>query len=265
MSFQNIFQRYEIKYLITNDQRKAVMNAMREYMKPDEYGKSTICNIYFDLPDYYLIRHSLEKPVYKEKLRVRSYGTVGPNDTVFVELKKKYNDVVYKRRINLPEREAMYYLGSDLKGGLPGQIGNEIDYFRFFYKELEPKVFLSYDREAFYAKDDDSFRVTFDENIRWRQTDLSLTKAPYGQAILQPGQSLMEVKTSGAIPLWMVRVLSDNGICKTSFSKYGRAYETIFESARQRAADASRQSAAEKSDSRPVQRFHISRPKYAAV
>ena len=227
MISNNVFERYEIKYLITDSQRKTVMQAMRDYMKPDEYGKSTICNIYYDTPDYYLIRHSLEKPVYKEKLRVRSYGTAGSRDNVFVELKKKYQDVVYKRRLSLPEREAMFYLGSDAKGGLDGQIGSEIDYFRFFYRELAPKVYISYDREAFYDREDDSFRVTFDENIMWRDRDLSLTKAPYGHRILPPGASLMEVKTSGGIPLWMTSVMSANGIFKTSFSKYGRAFEAL--------------------------------------
>ena len=236
MKNKKVVERYEIKYLITNRQRRTSMKAMQSFMKPDEYGKSTICNIYYDTPDYYLIRRSLEKPVYKEKLRVRSYGTAAPGDNVFVELKKKYRDVVYKRRITLPEREAAFYLGSDAYGGLDGQIGSEIDYFRFFYKELAPKVYISYDREAFYDKEDDSFRVTFDENIMWRDYDLSLTKAPYGRTILPPGTSLMEVKTSGGIPLWMTAVMSENGIFKTSFSKYGRAYESIEKNSMSRAA-----------------------------
>ena len=236
MKNNNVFERYEIKYLITNRQRKSIMKAMQDYMKPDDYGRSTICNIYYDTPDYYLIRHSLEKPVYKEKLRVRSYGTAASGDNVFVELKKKYQDVVYKRRISLPEREAMFYLGSDATGGLEGQIGSEIDYFRFFYKELAPKVYISYDREAFYDREDDSFRVTFDENIMWRDYDLSLTKPAYGSKILPPNTSLMEVKTSGGMPLWLTCVLSENGIFKTSFSKYGRAYEEIEKHTLSRAA-----------------------------
>ena len=229
MISNNVFERYEIKYLVSNRQRSILMNEMQRHMKPDAYGKSTICNIYYDTPDYYLIRHSLEKPVYKEKLRVRSYGTAASGDSVFVELKKKYQEVVYKRRISLPEREAMFYLGSDASGGLDGQIGSEIDYFRFIYKDLSPKVFISYDREAFYDKEDDSFRVTFDGNIMWRTSDLSLTKPPRGRKILPPDTSLMEVKTSGGIPLWMTSLLSENGIFKTSFSKYGRAYEALME------------------------------------
>lgn len=228
MKSNNVFERYEIKYLVKNNQKKQIMNRMQEYMKPDDYGRSTICNIYFDTPDYCLIRHSLEKPVYKEKLRVRSYGTASSGDNVFVELKKKYQQVVYKRRVSLPEREAMYYLGSDASGGLDGQIGSEIDYFRFFYRELAPKVFISYDREAFYDREDDSFRVTFDENIMWRDYDLSLTMPPRGNRILPPDTSLMEIKTSGSIPLWMTSMLSENGIFKTSFSKYGRAYSSLI-------------------------------------
>ena len=228
MSIQNIFQRYEIKYLVTDAQRRAIMDGMAAHMKGDAYGQSTICNIYYDLPHYYLIRRSLEKPVYKEKLRVRSYGTARPDSKVFVELKKKYRDVVYKRRVSLPEREAMYYLSGNATGGLSGQIGREIDYFRGYYKELAPKVFLSYDREAFYAVDDDSFRVTFDRNILWRDTDLSLTSGAYGQPILEEDQSLMEIKTGEAMPLWMTELLSENRVFKTSFSKYGRAYQDIF-------------------------------------
>lgn len=227
MENQNIFQRYEIKYLVTSQQRAAIMRGMASHMQGDEYGKSTICNIYFDLPHYYLIRKSLEKPAYKEKLRVRSYGTAKPDSKVFVELKKKYKDIVYKRRVSLPEREAMFYLASDATGGLPGQIGREIDYFRGFYEGLQPKMFISYDREAFYAVDDDSFRVTFDENILWRDSDLSLTKGAYGRPILAEGQSLMEIKVGSAMPLWMVSVLTENKVYKTSFSKYGRAYQDM--------------------------------------
>ncbi len=227
MKDNSIFERYEIKYLVTNRQRNIIMRAMQQHMKPDDFGKSTICNIYYDTPDFYLIRHSLDKPVYKEKLRVRSYGTVTSGGKVFVELKKKYRSVVYKRRISLPEREAAFYLGSDLRGGLEGQIGSEIDYFRFYYRDLAPRVYISYDREAFYDREDDSFRMTFDENIMWRDYDLSLTKAPYGRLILPPNTSLLEVKTSGGIPLWLTSVLSENKIFKTSFSKYGRAYEAI--------------------------------------
>lgn len=227
MAYQNIFERREIKYLITKEQREKICRSMSKYMTGDKYGKSTICNIYFDMPDYYLIRHSMEKPVYKEKLRMRSYGIVSSDDTVFVELKKKYKSVVYKRRISMTEKEAMQYLclGNTLQN--PSQISREIDYFCSFYKGIHPAMFISYDREAYYAADDDSFRVTFDENILWRDYDFSLTSGIYGEPILLPGQSLMEIKTVSSIPLWMSSILTENHIYKTSFSKYGYAYESM--------------------------------------
>ena len=228
MSCQNVFKRYEIKYLITNEQKQIIKNVMSKYMTGDKYGRNTICNIYFDTPDFLLIRRSLEHPVYKEKLRLRSYGVAEHDSETFLEIKKKYNSVVYKRRTEMTESESMRYLcgGEHIEDN---QIIREIDYFMSYYKNLAPKVFLSYEREAFYAKDDYDFRVTFDENILWRDYDLSLCKGIYGTPILENNYSLMEIKTGMSIPLWMTSVLSKNHIYKTSFSKYGNAYTSILE------------------------------------
>ena len=144
MSYQDIFKRYEMKYMLTKEQKELVLQAMAEYMKPDEFGRSTICNIYFDTPDYQLIRRSLEKPVYKEKLRVRSYGKAKEDGTVFVELKKKYKGVVYKRRISTSEKEAMAYLIQGEELSKQSQITDEISYFKQMYQGLQPAVYLSY-------------------------------------------------------------------------------------------------------------------------
>jgi len=228
MSTQMVFKRYELKYLINRNQKEKILQAMEPYMELDEYGRSTIRNVYYDTDNYRLIRKSLEKPIYKEKLRVRSYRQITADEEVFVELKKKYKSVVYKRRVNLPNGQAMEYLAGKRKAPIHTQITEEIDYFLMYYENLAPKVFLSYEREAYYTKNSDEFRVTFDENILWRDTDLSLGKGIYGEAILQPGQTLMEIKTPGNIPLWMVEVLSKEQIRKTSFSKYGNAYQMIW-------------------------------------
>lgn len=228
MNSQMVFQRYEIKYLLTRRQKEVILAAMEPYMAPDAYGRSTIRNIYYDTDNYRLVRRSLDQPVYKEKLRVRSYGTVEPGDKVFVELKKKYEGVVYKRRIHIPEKTAVDYLAGRRPVPEKSQITEEIDYFLRFYRTLEPKVFLSYEREAYYTREPGEFRVTFDENILWRETDLSLGKGVYGSPILKQGQTLMEIKTPGNIPLWMVKVLSEEEIRKTSFSKYGNAYTEIY-------------------------------------
>ena len=197
-------------------------------MEPDRYGRTTIRNLYFDTDNYRLIRRSLDKPAYKEKLRLRSYGPAGPDSAVFVELKKKYEEVVYKRRVSLPQRQAMDWLLGQEKCPLDTQIAREVNYFLDFYQTLRPAVFLSYERQAFFAKDGSDFRVTFDENILCRQESVSLEAPVYGTPILPEGKCLMEIKCSGGIPLWMTQVLSREKIFKSSFSKYGTAYQTLI-------------------------------------
>lgn len=229
MGYQETFKRYEIKYLLTQQQKQILLEAMQPYMKLDRYGRTTIRNIYYDTDTYRLIRHSLEKPVYKEKLRIRSYQTAAPGDLVFVELKKKYRSVVYKRRLTLPEIQARDSFQSNLPLPVHSQIADEIEYFRDYYKSLHPVVFLSYEREAFYALDDSDFRVTFDENILYRTNDLSLGSKVYGTPLLKEGETLMEIKTAGGLPLWMSHELNRLKVFKTSFSKYGMAYQHIME------------------------------------
>ena len=233
MSEQMIFKRCEIKYMIDEKTFDKLMQVMSEHMIADVHGRSTVCSLYFDTPDYLLIRRSMDHPIYKEKLRLRSYGVADEDTQVFVELKKKFNSVVYKRRISMTEKQSQEYL-LEHKKIMDTQISREIDYCMRMYKGIAPAVLLSYEREAFYAKDDHEFRVTFDRNILWRDYDLSLCKGIYGTPILKQGQVLMEVKTAGAIPRWMVDFLTENQIYKTSFSKYGTAYRTICEQHRQK-------------------------------
>ena len=228
MAVQTVFKRCELKYLLTQAQKETVLKAMQPYMKLDKYGRTTIRNLYYDTDSYLLIRRSIEKPAYKEKLRIRSYSQVDDNSTVFVELKKKYKHVVYKRRISLPYAEATAWLSSKKHPDKHTQIANEIDYFMELYGTLHPTVFLSYEREAYYSNDGSDFRVTFDDNILCRQEDLSLQSDAYGTPILPEGKVLMEIKCSGGIPLWMTEVLSREKIYKTSFSKYGTAYRTLI-------------------------------------
>lgn len=228
MAYQAVFKRYEMKYMMTRRQRKAVLEAMLPHMKLDNFGHTTIRNVYFDTDSYILVRRSIEKPIYKEKLRIRSYRQVKAEDEVFIELKKKYDDVVYKRRESLSQLEALEWLVRDTPFPKATQIGNEIDYFFQLYQTLKPKVFLSYEREAFYALDGSDFRVTFDENILARQEELSLSREVWGEALIDGDMVLMEIKTSGGIPLWMSHVLAQEKIYKTSFSKYGTAYEKMI-------------------------------------
>ena len=224
MAFQAVFKRYELKYMLTYEQKQLILDEIVPFMVLDEYGRTTIRNIYFDTDSFRLIRHSVEKPAYKEKLRIRSYSLASPESRVFVELKKKYDGVVYKRRVDMTEAEAMAWLTEGSCSPMDTQISREIDYFMSHYSPLVPKVFLSYEREAFCEIDGGDFRVTFDDNIFARVDDLSLCLPPRGVAVLPEGRVLMEIKCSGAIPLWMTEILSRHKIYKTSFSKYGRAY-----------------------------------------
>ena len=233
MAYQMTFKRYELKYLLNKKEKKEILLAMKPHMKLDDYGRTVIRNIYFDTENFRLIRRSLEKPVYKEKLRIRSYKPVQITDPVFVEIKKKYKSVVYKRRLLLPEKTVMESFRTGEPLPVCSQIGDEIQYFREYYKNLQPSVFLSYEREAFYSLDGSDFRVTFDENILYRRNDISLGSEIYGHPLLGKQQTLMEIKTSGGIPLWMSETLTKHHLYKTSFSKYGSAYQRMMEAAMQ--------------------------------
>ncbi|MBQ9886180.1 MAG: polyphosphate polymerase domain-containing protein [Lachnospiraceae bacterium] len=224
MNYQANFKRYELKYMITYEQKEMLLKAMEPFMALDSYGRTIIRNIYYDTENYRLIRQSIEKPVYKEKLRLRSYRQVSSGDDIFIELKKKFDSIVYKRRISLDEETVMKCFNEGEPLPDITQIGSEIDYFRKYYQSLVPAMFLTYEREAFYSLDGSDFRITFDDNILCRRDNISLREAPYGTPLLEPGTVLMEIKTSGSIPLWMARCLSSQKIYKSSFSKYGAAY-----------------------------------------
>ncbi|MCM1173340.1 MAG: polyphosphate polymerase domain-containing protein [Clostridium sp.] len=248
MNYQNFFKRYEIKYLITKGQKEEIVSAMESNMRLDDYGRTTIRNLYMDTDSFLLVRRSIEKPCYKEKLRIRSYKKPENEDDVFVELKKKFDSVVYKRRIEMTKLQADKWIdeGDSILehmlrceagcheqkirdiDAVSTQICKEIDYFAGHYGTLQPVVFLSYDREAYYALDGSDFRVTFDENILARDDVISLDGDIGGMKLLDEGFVLMELKTGGAIPLWMTRLLTNEKIYPTSFSKYGTYYQKIM-------------------------------------
>lgn len=230
MKPQMIFQRYELKYCMDLCQMQAVLTAMAPHMVPDEYSHSSIRNLYLDTPNFRLIRRSLEKQEYKEKLRIRSYGRAGAETPVFMELKKKYCSVVYKRRISMLQHQALECVAGTERWP-DSQIGAELAYAAEFYQNLRPSVFLSYERDSYRGVEDEDFRVTFDTEIRYRQEELTLDSDPWGIPILAPGQVLMELKVAGRLPLWMAHVLSEQRLFKRPFSKYGMAYQDILRTA----------------------------------
>ena len=225
--YQEVFERREVKYLLNEKQFVGLMNRLRGYAVVDEYGDTDILNIYFDTPDYLLIRTSLDKPVYKEKLRLRTYGTPVDDTNSFIEIKKKFDGIVYKRRISAPYRKALNYLTN--KSGLEvaynnRQIASEIAAFRNDYTGLEPKMMVSYKRIALVGIEDPGLRITIDRNICWRTDRLDLAYGGDGRDILEKGQYLMEIKIADAMPIELSAILSDLAIFPVSLSKYGKGY-----------------------------------------
>lgn len=220
-----VFERTEKKYSMKEAQWEELKKRIEPYIKQDQYGQHTICNIYYDTDSYELIRNSIESPIYKEKLRLRSYGIPKENSMVFLEIKKKYEGIVYKRRISILLSEAETYLktGKKPKGEYNKQIFSEIDYFVQFYHP-KPTVFLAYDRVAFTAKDNSDIRLTIDKNIRSRESNINLTYGDEGNLLLTEKERLLEIKVPCAMPLWLANALSELQIYPASFSKYGTVY-----------------------------------------
>ncbi|MBR3135299.1 polyphosphate polymerase domain-containing protein [Candidatus Saccharibacteria bacterium] len=220
---QEVFRRTEVKYLLTPQQAKNLLAEIANNIKPDKYPKGTNASIYFDNASKYLALHSLEKPIYKEKIRLRSYNTPKSlDDTVFVEIKKKFNGIGNKRRIAVRLGDFYDYLKT---GNLPtknAQIRRELDYC-FKKYDLHPFLFLAYDRHSYTGiGKDNKFRLTFDQNIRYRRDNLRLEHGTGGRNYFKNGEIVMEAKALDAYPLWFAKALSKLKIYPASFSKYGK-------------------------------------------
>lgn len=235
-----VFNRYENKYMLAADTFEKLQSRLLEHMRLDAYNEEresyTIANLYYDTPDSRLIRTSLGKPRYKEKLRLRAYGTPEPDAKVYVEIKKKVDGLVNKRRsaLRLPEAYAFLCTG-ELPQEQPyqnRQVLREIDCFLQNYA-LRPALYLAYDRRAYFGTEQPDLRVSFDRNIRTRRCDLELETGDYGTPLLEEDRYLMEIKTAGSIPLWLCRLLSDYRIYPVSFSKYGAEYQKTLKTAKE--------------------------------
>lgn len=220
---QTIFERSEKKYILTEKQYQAFYNTIAIFVEKDDYDDYTIYNLYFDTNHYDLIRHSIEKPPYKEKLRLRCYEIPDEHTNVFVELKKKFDHTVFKRRVTCSLKEAMALIDQQQPLLNQKQIVNEILYFLSFYHPV-PKLFLSYDRRAFHGRDDSSLRITFDSNIQYRTDHLDLRQSCSNILYFKEPTILMEIKSHHAFPLWLTHILSEMQIYPASFSKYGKIY-----------------------------------------
>ena len=219
------FKRNEKKYLLSAERYEALWAELSPRLVPDEYFRSTVCSVYYDSDNYELIRRSIEAPVYKEKLRVRSYGVPAPDGTAFVELKKKFKGTVYKRRVQTTAERAEAWLSGRSPAPEDGQVCREIDWFLRTHEPM-PKIFIACDREAYVADGAPELRFTFDRDIRWRDSELSLCAGTHGTPLLGDGQVLMEIKIPAAAPLWLAGLLSRLEVFPTGFSKYGNCYKS---------------------------------------
>lgn len=247
MAYTALFQRHELKYLVDLSQYAALREALAARMEPDCWPHSSVYSLYFDTPDLVLARRSAEKPAYKEKLRLRSYGAASGESPVFAELKKKYRGQVYKRRLQTGCSQAMAWLCGQSAAPDSSPIAQEIDRFLSFYGTLAPALLVSYERDSLrachpsglgdaqsladpLAHDPSSpeLRITFDRSLQASSTALSLEPAPLGIELLPSSQVLMEVKCAQAIPLWLSRIFSALRLYPASFSKYGHAWRQIL-------------------------------------
>ncbi|MFV0557387.1 MAG: polyphosphate polymerase domain-containing protein [Enterococcus sp.] len=227
MSLKKVFQRKEDKYLLTQEQFLAFQTELKQQMQVDTYGLHTIMSLYYDTADYRFIKSSMEKPKYKEKFRVRSYGTPNTEAEVFLEMKKKIERIVYKRRVAMPypEYEVWQKGQHHVANQENPQIAAEINWLFKNHQDLHPKVLIAYDRLSFFCEDNPEFRVTFDQNIRYRTTNLRLAAGSEGDLVAPEIGVLMEVKALAAYPIWFVELLNQHQLRKGSFSKYAQTYQ----------------------------------------
>lgn len=221
----DVFERIELKYVLSLEQFEYMKNELKPYMKIDQYGRTSISSIYYDTSSQLLVRRSIEKPLFKEKIRLRSYGLAKEDGPVFLELKRKYDGLVYKRRVISDEKTVNGFF--DFQNSIGGgQIAREITYFRNLYGDLTPTLAITYERTALYEING-STRVTFDENIRYRLDRLNLHETLDGTLLGDGKFVIMEIKCLGSMPLYLTKILSKGKIYKSSFSKYGNSYLQI--------------------------------------
>ncbi|MBQ7277294.1 MAG: polyphosphate polymerase domain-containing protein [Bacilli bacterium] len=219
-----VMKRYEMKYILNKEQAEYLVEALKGHMEVDEYGKTSIASLYYDTPNFRLIRNSIEKPEFKEKLRLRSYGLAKPSKPVFLELKRKAQGIVYKRRVVTNVEDVNRFLSGESNIFANGQIAKEITYFRDYYGSLIPSCLIIYDRVAYFEPGGD-LRLTIDYNPRYRLDNLNLDTSMEGISLLNEGEAILEIKVQEAMPLWLSNILSKGKIYKNSFSKYGEAYK----------------------------------------
>jgi len=240
------FKRKEKKYVLSPAQYEAMRQVLAGHMRVDGFGATPVVSLYFDTPERLLIGRSIENPLYKEKIRLRSYGEFSEDKKVFLELKKKFKGIVYKRRVVMSLSAAQAFIAGkpyeqcirqfpcgdddiqrEALNANAVQIASEIAAAIKRYPGLQPSMYTRCIRQAYVpcahsAEHMSDLRITFDTQLTYEDVEWGARGS-----LLEPGGALMEIKTSGACPLWLVQALSENRIYPQSFSKYGNAYKQV--------------------------------------
>ena len=204
-----------------------------EYMELDPYclngNEYRIYSIYYDTVNHDVIRQNSSKPVYKEKMRLRSYyDRKDPEDKIWMEIKKKSEKVGNKRRIKLKIKEVEPFVNEGIlpqtKDYLSAQVAKELQYY-FKMNKVAPALYVQYDRLALFGKEDKSFRMTFDRNVRTRRSNFQFGESDIDEPLLPDNTYIMEIKILGAMPLWLTALLSEHQLFSHGFSKYGVKYK----------------------------------------
>ena len=222
-----IIDRMEQKYFVSFDKYNKLMKLINNKLVKDKYFSERIYNIYFDNDEYEFMTKSLDKPLYKEKVRLRSYETKDKNSNVFLEIKKKFQGHGNKRRVVINYNEAKDYIDNKIIPNTNKQIMGELDY-TFKKNNLKPKISLTYDRLSYAFKEDESYRVTFDTNIRYSNKKVDLVDLDDEYCLFNDGY-IMEVKTLKGYPSWFIKALNELKLYPVSYSKVGEAYKELKE------------------------------------
>lgn len=295
-AYSSVFKRVEKKYRIGAAERAAVEAAAGGPMAVDAYGRTRITSLYLDTPERSMIARSVEKPLYREKLRLRAYGDAagvalmgafgagpivrepgglplsdGEVETrvaaglqvpgaaaalpVFFGIKKKFKGIVYKRRLALTLPAALAFvsglpyeqacarwplsdaaLAAAALSPVTRQIARELEMAMDRWLPLVPSMGIACDRvawayrpEMFQEREGDELfgselRITFDDCLEY--LDCHRFRSPW-RPIIESSESVMEIKSAGPYPPWLVEVLSAERIYPASFTKYGNAYQLV--------------------------------------
>lgn len=233
---KEVFNRYELKYIVNKALYKELLQALQGHVFMDKHGDQDgyymVMNLYYDTADHLFFNETVNRQQFRQKLRLRGYNHINRDSNVFLEIKKKYRGVVYKRRTLLKLPEAYAFLADTLSkkdyslyDASNTQILGEVDFLKQFY-QLEPKVIVSYDRQAFQGIHEEDLRVTFDRNLLKRETDLRIESRSDGELFMDPSLYVLEVKVNDRIPLWLSHILNDFQCWRQGYSKYTSSYNS---------------------------------------